>query len=769
MNFSSDDDENEDDVELNQIEFVETICTEKSKLKKEYGKERGLNPVPSEAQQRAIEKLAVKITYREPKSAEVNEDSNETFDILSKPRVILYEGKVFKKSYHSMMQHSSKKHLFLLNDVILISTMQAPNMLSFATEKYCISKVIPLDSISFSDLSWQNKDENMCAFEIATEDRPYQFVAESESDKRIWLEEIHSAVFCIKVNSKVFSPPGWNHEIYRGTIHSAAFFGDLDLMRYHVQRLNGDSVDIPDDNGMHPIHWAALKGHLEICEILIENHTNIDQLNDGLNSPLMIAASQGHDQIVSRLLELGADLNVRNIKDRDALYMAVLYADSSSSLFNILQAFTFRGVDLNEVDTSGSTPLHECASRNLPKSIQFLVDAGADVNKRHERNGLTPLQIACSIDTPDVETIVTLLNKGAHPNWKDTSGRSAFDAVLLSFTARMNKEKALAEMGNNGQNNKSTVDEVSSFVEHALPVLMAIVKKGGKYSEKILLSLRPSFRDAINSAKTHWEKLEQPEFFEDFVLARGEENLTAYEWTLDSSSKHCLMCLDKFTRFSNRRHHCRSCGILCCDSCSSKRLKIIAKSSPNNIRQRRKSRAFSISEGVRFSISSTSPSPVKKNGVVSPGGTGSTSAASDATRSGQRVCDSCFNFLLNESQIRQRNVLKAQKTVDADREKDKDKDVDEVGKAELIQEEGGTSSPGSRARSQTSSKKLYVGELQATAEALEQRGQLLESTAEKSDLLKEAAEEYNQMAKKLLRQQQQQQFGYKSSKTKQKF
>ena len=47
----------------------------------------------------------------------------------------------------------------------------------------------------------------------------------------------------------------------------------------------------------------------------------------------------------------------------------------------------------------------------------------------------------------------------------------------------MNKEKALAQDGRE----KSTVmiDEVSSFVEHALPVLMAIVKKGGKYSEEI--------------------------------------------------------------------------------------------------------------------------------------------------------------------------------------------------------------------------------------------------------------------------------------------
>lgn len=39
----------------------------------------------------------------------------------------------------------------------------------------------------------------------------------------------------------------------------------------------------------------------------------------------------------------------------------------------------------------------------------------------------------------------------------------------------------------------------------------------------------------------------------------------------DNESDHCLLCVDKFT-MSNRRHHCRGCGILVCLQCSTKRL-----------------------------------------------------------------------------------------------------------------------------------------------------------------------------------------------------
>jgi len=42
-------------------------------------------------------------------------------------------------------------------------------------------------------------------------------------------------------------------------------------------------------------------------------------------------------------------------------------------------------------------------------------------------------------------------------------------------------------------------------------------------------------------------------------------------WVPDSHSKVCKICSDKFT-FVNRRHHCRRCGILCCNKCSKYKL-----------------------------------------------------------------------------------------------------------------------------------------------------------------------------------------------------
>lgn len=78
---------------------------------------------------------------------------------------------------------------------------------------------------------------------------------------------------------------GWFHEIIQGTFHSAAFLGDLVLLRKHLNLLNGllndsnssasrvmqggsSSVDKLDHAGMSALHWACLKNH-DVCARLL--------------------------------------------------------------------------------------------------------------------------------------------------------------------------------------------------------------------------------------------------------------------------------------------------------------------------------------------------------------------------------------------------------------------------------------------------------------------------------------------------------------------
>ena len=332
---------------------------------------------------------------------------------------------------NAMIQHSSKRYAILLNDVLLITSQEGGSDwgLMSGGDKLTLHQVLPLDEMGLLDLRLVDADEDPCAFEIITRDRSYVLSAESESDKSIWLEELEAAIFSIKAP---ISPKkiGWQLEIGRGTIWSSAAYGDVDMLRRRMQDKAVEVIDETDETGMNPLHWAAAFGQTEAAEVLLDAGCDVDSLNGGLNSALLIAAAMGHAEIVYLLVNRGADVYLRNLKDFDCMYMAVLFGGFSGDLHDEIALMKRKGLDVNQRDASGATPLHACANRSVARPIQVLVDCGADVNLKHERSGLTPLQISCTCPHPDAETVRSLLEKGAHPNWRDTTRKSAFDMII---------------------------------------------------------------------------------------------------------------------------------------------------------------------------------------------------------------------------------------------------------------------------------------------------------------------------------------------------
>jgi DNA primase catalytic subunit len=64
----------------------------------------GREPEPTESQAKAVEKLASKLYTRPPKNNKIKEGEEEAnedildFDMMDTPRVILFDGRVLKKS-----------------------------------------------------------------------------------------------------------------------------------------------------------------------------------------------------------------------------------------------------------------------------------------------------------------------------------------------------------------------------------------------------------------------------------------------------------------------------------------------------------------------------------------------------------------------------------------------------------------------------------------------------------------------------------------------
>ena len=102
----------------------DVLGIEDNVLRRDFGRERGMtycknifvfdfnyclfflaghNPTTTEAQNKAIDKLASKLSSAKPQifsKQNVDDEDTTNFDIRSKKRVILFEAKVVKKGFH---------------------------------------------------------------------------------------------------------------------------------------------------------------------------------------------------------------------------------------------------------------------------------------------------------------------------------------------------------------------------------------------------------------------------------------------------------------------------------------------------------------------------------------------------------------------------------------------------------------------------------------------------------------------------------------------
>ncbi len=89
--------------------------------------------------------------------------------------------------------------------------------------------------------------------------------------------------------------------------------------------------------GWAPLHYAATRGHLDIMNLLLENHAYIDASSPNGSTPLMMAALYGTPSAVKLLLEEGADPLIKNDLGLTAIDFA--YRDNRAESAEIIAAF----------------------------------------------------------------------------------------------------------------------------------------------------------------------------------------------------------------------------------------------------------------------------------------------------------------------------------------------------------------------------------------------------------------------------------------------
>ena len=204
----------------------------------------------------------------------------------------------------------------------------------------------------------------------------------------------------------------------------------------------------------------------EILSFMIENGGDVDAKTFGNRTPLMIAAERGQIKVVTYLIKHGVPsirdyVNRRDDNGQTALHHAVQCFDPISC--EILSCLIEHGGDVNST-YDNCTPLMIAAARGQMKLVTFLIEHGANLDRRDKddqtalhhavqcfdpisceilsyliengaevnaftrRDNCTPLMLACKYG--HLNAVTSLIEHGAKVNLQDAIGNTAVHYAL---------------------------------------------------------------------------------------------------------------------------------------------------------------------------------------------------------------------------------------------------------------------------------------------------------------------------------------------------
>ena len=162
--------------------------------------------------------------------------------------------------------------------------------------------------------------------------------------------------------------------------------------------LNAGLVDIDyqDNLGKTLVHYACENNWQDLLKFLIMQGAKLDIPNNYGFYPIHFAVRSAQTNIIKILTENNADINIKSIGEKSGitpLYYAIAYNDTEINLY-IIDSLLKQKANPNIPNKEGYYPIHAAIHLGNLEVVKILIENNVDVNVKSIKDGVTPLYYA---------------------------------------------------------------------------------------------------------------------------------------------------------------------------------------------------------------------------------------------------------------------------------------------------------------------------------------------------------------------------------------
>ncbi|PGZ97169.1 hypothetical protein COE51_15055 [Bacillus pseudomycoides] len=225
------------------------------------------------------------------------------------------------------------------------------------------------------------------------------------SSALLWLEYTHYHIEPASDFGKSQLQRAIKAESFKKTLNYACIKNDIETVREKLVNIKPAALNKKGPDRKTPLHIACLNGNVEIVTLLVEAGADLKIKYHG-ETPFALACRKGDAETVKYLMHKGEDVNEVMTRKVTPLHLI-----SCSGNKDIVTYILDHVTNINAVTSRKHSALHYAVENNNLEAAKVLIEKGIDMELLEEYKR-SALSLACDRNKP--EMVALLLENGAN-------------------------------------------------------------------------------------------------------------------------------------------------------------------------------------------------------------------------------------------------------------------------------------------------------------------------------------------------------------------